>query len=467
MEKGPTLVVWAFDASGSLLVERQRLAKYIDNVYINIAEIDRDKNAENGGLLTAVVAFGKEHKILAAPTDDRPTITSAIESVYLDESGVENTFATVADIARKYGRFKRNGADYKTVTIVVTDEVGDDSDKLEAAIAACKQTKMAVYVLGSPALFGQAQGFVDYTDPKTKHTYHHVSVDQGPESVMIESIRLPFWYNGPQHHFLDSGFGPWGLSRLCGSTGGIYFITRLGAAERLNFDPAGMKEYKPDWSSREQYQNTLAKNPLRYAVVYAAQITQQNLPGQPALTFPAAESAAFKEAMFRNQELVARTLYTVEEALTPITAAAKQRDHETSRRWQAHYDLTRGRLLAMKVRCDEYNYVCARMKKDPKPFSDPKSNAWHLVPDAAIHSSKNVAAAAEQARALLERVLHDHPGTPWALLARRELKDPFGFKWVETYVPPPPKIPPGNDTPRKKAQNPGGPPRPAGPPPKL
>ena len=44
----------------------------------------------------------------------------------------------------------------------------------------------------------------------------------------------------------------------------------------------------------------------------------------------------------------------------PITAAAKFRDRETSRRWQAHYDLIRGRLLAMKIRCYEYNSACAR-----------------------------------------------------------------------------------------------------------
>ena len=36
----------------------------------------------------------------------------------------------------------------------------------------------------------------------------------------------------------------------------------------------------------------------------------------------------------------------------------------------------------------------------------------------------------------LRRVVDDHPATPWALLAERELKDPLGFKWMETYVPP-------------------------------
>ena len=126
-------------------------------------------------------------------------------------------------------------------------------------------------------------------------------------------------------------------------------------------------------------------------MIQAAQITQQQLPGQPGLTFPPADAPEFKEAMVRNQETVARIEYTVNEALVPITAVAKLRDRETSRRWQAHYDLIRGRLLAMKIRCFEYNTACARMKKDAPKFKDPKSNAWRLVPTEEILSGDKVA----------------------------------------------------------------------------
>ena len=43
LEKNRTLVVWAFDASGSLLAERQRLSKYIEGVYQHIGLLDRDQ----------------------------------------------------------------------------------------------------------------------------------------------------------------------------------------------------------------------------------------------------------------------------------------------------------------------------------------------------------------------------------------------------------------------------------------
>ena len=159
----------------------------------------------------------------------------------------------------------------------------------------------------------------------------------------------------------------------------------------------------------------------------------------PTLYFPPADASEFKEAMAINQGVAERTAYTVDEALGPINAVVKLRDRETSRRWQAHYDLIRGRLLAMKVRCYEYNWACARMKKDPPKFSNSKFNAWRLVPDQAIQYSEKAAVAGREAQTLLRRIIEEHPTTPWALLAERELKDPLGFKWMETYVQPRPR----------------------------
>jgi Mg-chelatase subunit ChlD len=437
LEKGRTLVVWAFDASGSLQVERERLVKHIDAVYAHIAQLDEQSLASDDGLLTAVVAFGHDRKAMTTePTADKGAIVSAIESVPLDTTGVETTFQTVAEIVRRWGRYKdAQGHPYHPMVIVVTDEVGDDEAHLEEAIDVASRAKVPVYVLGSQAIFGRDMGYMDYTDPATKQTFRHLPVRQGPESATLEQIRLPFWYDGPQYDTLDAGFGPYALSRLAGATGGIYFVTRLGPG-RMGFDPVMMREYKPDWVSRKQYEANLSKSPIRQAVLEASQITQQQLPGQPPLSFPAADGPEFKEAMAKAQEVAARTAYTVDAAIEPVMRVTQARDRETSRRWQAHYDLVLGRLLAMKIRCYEYNWACAKMKKDAPKFQKPDSNAWRLVPDREIHYSDKASAAAEEARTVLKRVVEEHPGTPWALLAQRELKDPFGFKWVETHVRP-------------------------------
>jgi hypothetical protein len=440
LQKSKTLVVWAFDASRSLLVEREHLAHQIEQVYAHINDLDKDQVAVGDALLTMVVGFGEGRKaMLAEPTSDPIAIGKAIRGVPDDTTGFESTFQTVTNIVKSWGKYKDpKGQAYQTIVIVVTDEVGDDEQQLEAAITTASAAKVPVYVLGSPAVFGKRDVKMNFTDPKTKKTYYGLNVRQGPESVALETIHLPFWYNGDQYDNLDAGFGPYALSRMAGATGGIYFITRMGTS-RLSFDPNSMREYRPDWVSADQYNRSLQKDPIRGAVLQAALITQQQLPKQPELTFnQPADDPGFKEAMARNQEVVARIEYTVNEALAPITQVVKLRDHETSRRWQAHYDLIRGRLLAMKIRCAEYQTACAKMKKDAPKFKDAKSNAWRLVPTEEILSGDKVGKVAKETRALLQRVVDDHPNTPWALLAQRELKDPFGFKWVETYVKPPP-----------------------------
>ncbi|MFO0944785.1 MAG: hypothetical protein U1D30_02380 [Planctomycetota bacterium] len=36
------------------------------------------------------------------------------------------------------------------------------------------------------------------------------------------------------------------------------------------------------------------------------------------------------------------------------------------KRWQAHFDLMMGRLLATRVRCNEYNWITGQMRVSPK-----------------------------------------------------------------------------------------------------
>jgi hypothetical protein len=457
LERGRTLVVWAFDASGSLQAERQRLGKHIETVYTHINQLDENHLSADSGLLTMVVGFGHNREaLLDKPTSTLSEIQEAIGRVPLDETGVETTFTTVAEIVNRWGRYKdAENHVYHTMAIVVTDEIGDDDDRLEEAVTLAQRAKVPVYVLGSQAVFGHTFGYMDYTDPKTKYVFLHQPVKQGPESAALEQIELPFWYGGPQYEVLEAGFGPYALSRLCAATGGIYFVTRFDT-HRMGFDPARMREYKPDWIRRDEYESQITRSPLRRAVLNAAQITQQRLPGMPTLFFPPADTPEFKDVMAFNQGIAERTAYTVDEALSPVNAVAKLRDRETSRRWQAHYDLIRGRLLAMKVRCYEYNWACARMKKDPLKFSNPKFTAWRLDPDQVIQYSDKAVAASKEAQRLLQRVIAEHPQTPWAVLAQRELRDPLGFKWVEIAVPTHRR---GDDNAAQKKKN-SGPPKP-------
>ena len=50
LERGRTLVVWAFDASGSLQAERQKLSKHIETVYTHIRQLDENQLSADKGL---------------------------------------------------------------------------------------------------------------------------------------------------------------------------------------------------------------------------------------------------------------------------------------------------------------------------------------------------------------------------------------------------------------------------------
>ncbi len=109
-----------------------------------------------------------------------------------------------------------------------------------------------------------------------------------------------------------------------------------------------------------------------------------------------------------------------------------------------------GRVLAVKVRTEAYNAMLAQAKRGLK-FKNAKNNTWQLEPADDISVGSQLTNAATKAREYLERTVKDHPGTPWALLAQRELNEPIGWKWTEHYTDlAPPRQPGagGNNNPR-------------------
>ena len=91
--------------------------------------------------MTMVVSFGHDRQaMLPKPTAERSQIIDAINKVPLDQTGFEYTFATVAEIVNRWGHYKdAHKQPYHTMVIVVTDETGDDEDRLEDAIASARE----------------------------------------------------------------------------------------------------------------------------------------------------------------------------------------------------------------------------------------------------------------------------------------------------------------------------------------
>ncbi len=106
----------------------------------------------------------------------------------------------------------------------------------------------------------------------------------------------------------------------------------------------------------------------------------------------------------------------------------------------------------MKVRTEAYNAMLARAKRGMK-FKDPNSDTWVLRPADAVSVGSLFSKQADQARGDLTRVVQDHAGTPWAMLAERQLAEPLGWQWTErhTGVADPPRQP--SATPPRPPQN--------------
>ncbi|MGH7137333.1 MAG: hypothetical protein ACREHD_16440, partial [Pirellulales bacterium] len=219
--------------------------------------------------------------------------------------------------------------------------------------------------------------------------------------------------------------------------------------------------YEPDYSSPEESLKAKEHSPLRKAVLSVVDFTRQRkLKPTPRLVFAPTGKSYFNE-MREAQETAAYNSMILQQCLALFGARGFEQVYakETSPRWRAWYDLSYGRLQAMMVRCNEYNWACATMKAKGADFVDQKSNRWQFKPDSALHFGSQDERMGKEATRLLTRCVKDNPGTPWAVLAQRELKDPFGFRVDEAYVAPPP--PPPKPKPTKNPPKPPPPPPPS------
>ncbi len=455
------LLIWMLDASSSLHQQREVLAKRLKRIY---GELDALKEAgqipkTKEPLLTGVVSFGMQTNYLTPhPTADFETILNAVQSVKLDETGRENVFTAVTQTIRHWGKHRTSR---RIMLVTVTDESGDDFGMLETSITVCRRHAVKAYVIGPSAVFGRRQGYVPYVAPENKRTYQ-IPVDIGPESARYESLVMPFWFEGPQHQYLSSGYGPYGLSRLVRETGGIYFttntLTMKGLSPTGSYETEQIKPFEPDYrySTPQQFDAEVKRSPLRLAVVLAARLSRDNKPEPTPQLDLRVTPQNFRQTATTAQQTVARSQLMVDTILQAFPKGIeKELDQEHSARWRMNFCLTYGRLLAMRVRCLEYNSACADLKGGLTPQDvGSTANHWIFRPDDAINFAVSERRNAKIARELLQRCVREAPGTPWAVLAARELRHPFGIRVVKRFIPPPKPRPRTNNNapPRRRVQ---------------
>lgn len=454
LEERRTLVVWILDQSLSMQAQRQAIVDRLDRIYKELgiqpaADGESGQRRANAPLLTSVMAFGKDVTFRTeSPTDDAEEVKKSILGIENDESGKEQVFTAVGMAAKKFETFRTHAPLRNVMLIIFTDEVGDDENRMEEALALCRRHAMPVYVVGTPAPFGRREIEVAYVhpDPKFDQSVQMIPVRQGPESLYPEEVQLAF--AGHRHEELqrlDSGFGPFALTRLCYETGGMYIAIhpnrvregkRAGATAAMSarleyfFDPAIMRNYQPEYVSIKEYEQKLQKNKARAALVTAATKSMVDPMENPRLEFPKADEGSFKRSLDEAQKQAAKIGPKLDVLYQILKEGEKDRPKLIEPRWQAGYDLALGRLLAIKVRTEAYNAMLAKAKGGLK-FEKPESDTFVLQPADEITVGSALEKMAKQARELLTRVKQQHAGTPWGLLAAAELEEPIGWKWGE------------------------------------
>lgn len=196
-----------------------------------------------------------------------------------------------------------------------------------------------------------------------------------------------------------------------------------------------MRRYKPDYVSTSTYNQRVRTNKARWALVNAAQKSRTGTLEAPRMRFPKTDEAEFVRRVSRAQQGAAVLEPKMNQLYGILQAGESDRTNERSPRWQAGFDLAYGRVIAAKIRAESYNAMLALAKTKLK-FENPKNNTWVLVADDVISTGGKQEKLAEKAKTYLNRVIAEHPGTPWAMLADRELQTPIGWRWKESYTVP-------------------------------
>lgn len=426
-----TLVVWLFDESLSLEARRTEVSERFENIYRQLGLMDVDTQE---ALKTGIIGYGENvHFLQREPTSDIDELVKAVKTIQNDVSGKERVFAALSEALRAFLPEKKKSRSNMMI-IVVTDERGDDYNMLEDVVRKCAREGVKVYCVGNTSIFGREKGYVRYSwEFEGEQFEEDIPVDQGPETAAAEGLQLPFWTaSAAGLDRMSSGYGPYTLSRLCSETGGIFFVA--DDSQGRKFDDSIMRQYAPDYRPLLDYQKQLSSNLAKAALVAAAQKAIVDDVPIPQLAFQANNDNILREQITEAQKPLAVLDYFLQDLQMVLEQGEKHRDKLDSDRWRASFDLAMGRVLAMRVRAFGYNSVLAEMKANPKRFSNADNNQWRLEPSEEIMAGAAVRRMHEKAITYLNRVVNEHPGTPWAFLAQVELRDPLGWKWVEGRV---------------------------------
>jgi hypothetical protein len=454
LDKGPVLVVWAFDQSESMKDDQKEIRDRIEHVYKQLGLVSKH-NRES--LQTAVVSYGEGYiQHTRQPTSDWYEIKACIDEVPTDPSGKEMMCSAVTQAIGTHRAYaQRQGR--QMCLILCTDESGEQPDNqsnLERAVAEAKAAACKIYCIGREAVFGYPYAHIRWIHPQTGH-HHWIRIDRGPETAFVEQLQTDGFHRRYDAH--PSGFGPYEQTRMSHETGGIFFMlpsleSNLVRGEKRKYELEAMRMYLPDIRSRQEVGKEIESSQLRTSltkVIYdlnpynpdIAKIIEMRVEFSPDLP------NLMKQIQIECEKATIYGTYLsrVEQEMERLKT---HRRHEASPRWQANYDLIYAQVIAYQARMFEYRAYLLEFAKNPKfvPATKPpnlRHTGWDIHTRKQYITGKVVEPYIERATAMFNGVIADHPGTPWAARAEAELKRGFGVHLIEEYHGPGRSIPPG------------------------
>jgi len=435
----PTMVAWLIDQSASNEALRRNVTTQLRYSY-------QQPDREPRELLTAILGFGEELTWLTEqPTADAKLVIEAIDKLEPDSSGREMAFTALTSVLEKCISY-RVEKEMQVILVVVTDEAGDDVERMDAVASTAARYAIPVYVIGPAAPFGRHALLADDVESiaPAGDLDGWLPIRQGPESRYSERIQIPFanaTYGMERTH---SGFGPFSWEYLCRNSGGVYLaVTMPGYSPSMmrgsfqggtyvfgTYDPSVIRKYAPDYVSESAYQQLLDQNAARRALHEAARMEPVELLERPVTQFAYRDEAQMARDVSRAQLAAARLEPELQRVHDILKNGEAGRAELIRPRWQAGYDLAMGRALAARARVEGYNAMLAVLKRGRK-FERPASNRWILIADDNIEAGSSYQRLIDNARKYLVRVTTEHAGTPWARVAEKELETKLGWKWTE------------------------------------
>jgi hypothetical protein len=138
----------------------------------------------------------------------------------------------------------------------------------------------------------------------------------------------------------------------------------------------------------------------------------------------------FKAQVEMHGRKVALLLAAVEDALEelqkPEVVGAKDGE---SKRWKANYDFILARVQMEHAYLYEYDSMFGQIRKEFPPRDQTLYSGWKLASQPELTGDSKGKKSAKNAQKLLDKIIKDHAGTPWEVLAKREKLTSLGLEW--------------------------------------